>query len=242
MTHYADIIAFGAHPDDVELSCGGSIASLASLGHKVIIADLTRGEMGSRGTPELRAIEAENAAKILGVAERINLGLPDGNITNSTENITTVVHIIRKYRPKMLLIPAEFDRHLDHEDAYRLLRKSVFQSGLTKFLTFDNGMTQTPFRPAHLFSYMQTYETTSDFYIDITMSHATKIAAIQAFSSQVFVPDSPINEPDTFISKPEFLEMLDARSRYFGAKIGTRYAEGFRAIEPLGFSSLSLWL
>lgn len=242
MTSSANIVAIGAHPDDVELSCGGSVASLASQGYNVVIADLTRGELGSRGTPEIRRQEAEEAAKILGVSQRINLGLPDGNINGSVEQITAIVRLLRKFRPKILLIPSEFDRHIDHEDAYKLIRKSVFQSGLAKFISFDNDAPQQPFRPKHVFSYMQTYETPSDFFVDISLSYSVKLAAIQAFSSQVFVPGTQNNEPETFISKPEFVEMLDARARYFGAKIGVRYAEGFRSIEPLGIPSLSIWL
>lgn len=238
----ADVVAIGAHPDDVELSCGGTVAELASQGYNIVIADLTRGELGSRGTPELRKYEADNAASILGVSQRVNLGLPDGNINDSMEQLDAVIRLIRKFRPKILLIPSEFDRHLDHEDAHRLVRKAVFQSGLAKLTTLENDVPLPPFRPSHIFSYMQTYETDCDFFVDITPSYAVKIAAIQAFSSQVFVPGDRPAEPDTFISKPEFMEMLDARARYFGARIGTRYAEGFRAIEPLGIPSLSIWL
>ncbi|GAB1429250.1 bacillithiol biosynthesis deacetylase BshB1 [Ignavibacteria bacterium] len=242
MISSADVIAIGAHPDDVEISCGGSVASLVSLGYSVVIADLTRGELGSRGTPETRRQEAEKAANILGVPRRINLGLPDGNITSSIEQITAVVRLLRKFRPKILLIPSEFDRHIDHEDAYKLIRKSVFQSGLAKFISFENDVPQQPFRPTHVFSYMQTYETPSDFFVDISNSYTTKLAAIQAFGSQIFVPGAQDEEPQTFISKPEFIEMLEARARYFGARIGVRYAEGFRCIEPLGIPSLSIWL
>lgn len=242
MVPSADVIAIGAHPDDVEFSCGGSVASLASLGYNVVIADLTRGELGSRGTPEIRRQEAENAAKILGVSQRVNLGLPDGNITNSIEQITAIVRLLRRFRPKILLIPSEFDRHIDHEDAYKLIRRAVFQSGLAKFISFDNDAPQQPFRPKHMFSYMQTYEVQSDFFVDISLSYTKMLDAIQAFSSQIFVPGTSNNEPETFISKPEFIEMLEARARYFGSKIGVRYAEGFRCIEPLGIPSLSIWL
>lgn len=237
-----DVLAVGAHPDDVELSCGGSVATLTAQGFNVVIADLTRGELGSRGTPELRRREADEAAAILGASKRVNLGLPDGNINTSDEQLMAVIRLIRAFRPQMLLIPSEFDRHIDHEDAHQLLRKAIFQSGLSKIITLDNDTPQQPFRPSQLFSYMQTYETSSDFYVDITTSYTTKLAAIQAFSSQVFVQGTTRNEPETFISKPEFMEMLEARARYFGAKIGVRYAEGFRSVEPLGIPSLSVWL
>ncbi len=238
-----DILVIAAHPDDAELSCGGTIAQLTASGKSVVIADCTKGELGSRGTVKLREKETANASKIMGVNTRVNLGMPDGNIQQTPDNILSIVSIIRRFRPQIILFNPPYERHPDHENVHRLVRSAVFQSGLTKIETFHKGISQTTHRPKHIFSYMQTYEFEPSFYVDISDSFDVKIAAIRAYSSQVFVEgENDTTEPVTFISKPDFMEMLEARARYFGALIGVKYAEPFLAIEPVGIPSLSIWL
>ncbi|MBI3258496.1 MAG: bacillithiol biosynthesis deacetylase BshB1 [Ignavibacteriae bacterium] len=238
-----DVLIIAAHPDDAELSCGGTIVQLTASGKSVVIADCTRGELGSRGTAELRAQETINATKILGVSTRVNLGMSDGNIQLSQENIHSVISLIRRFRPKIILFNPPYERHPDHENVHRLVRTAVFQSGLTKIETYFEDTLQNTHRPKHIFSYMQTYEFQPSFYIDISDYFDVKTAAIRAYSSQVFVKDeNDENEPVTFISKPDFMEMLEARARYFGALIGVKYAEPYLAIEPVGIPSFGIWL
>lgn len=238
-----DVLVIAAHPDDAELSCGGTIANLTSFGKSVVIADCTRGELGSRGTIEIRAQEAANASEILGVQSRVNLGMLDGNILQSQENIHSMISLIRRFRPQIILFNPPYERHPDHESVHRLVRTAVFQSGLTKIETSFNGTLQQTHRPKQMFCYMQTYEFQPSFYVDISNVFETKMNAICAYSSQVFVEGkSDMNEPATFISNPDFMEMLEARARYFGALIGVRYAEPFLAIEPVGISSIGIWL
>lgn len=239
-----DMVVFAAHPDDAELSCGGAIAQMAAVGKNVAIVECTRGEMGSRGTPEQRRNEAIAAASILGLAERWNLAIPDGGIHRSSENLHKIVAAIRYFEPTILLFPAGYDRHLDHEDAHNLVRTAVFQSGLTKIQTEVFGQSQPPYRPQQLFCYMQTYEFEPHFYINISEYFSVKMQSIYAHASQVFVPgaNSYSNEPETFISSPSFMNFIESRARHFGGKIGVEYAEGFLSIEPLAFSSLNLFL
>lgn len=238
-----DILAFGAHPDDIELSCGGSLAAMIDKGYTVGICDLTRGELGSRGTAETRAQEAEKASAILGIHERINLGIPDGNIAVNNEYILDIVSVLRHYTPHIILIPAHNDRHLDHEYAHQLLRKAVFVSGMAKIETMYHGSTQDPFRPQRMFSYMQSYHFEPDFIVDISAYFSQKMQAIQAYSSQVFVEGQhDENAPQTFISTPAFMTMITARSQYLGSLIGASYGEGFKTIEPLGISGFDIWM
>ncbi len=240
---HLDILAFGAHPDDIELSCGGSLAAMIGKGYTVGICDLTRGELGSRGTAETRALEAEKASAILGIHERINLGIPDGDISVNNEYILEIVAVLRHYTPHIILIPAHKDRHLDHEYAHQLLRKSVFMSGMTKIETMYHGITQNPYRPKYMFSYMQSYHFEPDFIVDISEHFSTKIQAIQAYSTQVYVEGQhDDNAPQTFISTPAFMTMLTARSQYLGSLIGASYGEGFKTIEPLGISGFDIWM
>jgi len=238
-----DILAFGAHPDDIELACGGSLYGLISKGYSAGICDLTRGELGSRGTAELRTQEAEKASAILGIKERVNLGLPDGNITINDESVRSIVSVLRYYRPTIILIPPDYDRHLDHENAHQLLRKAVFASGMSKIDTLYHGNSQEPFRPKYMFAYMQSYHFESDFIVDISDFYEKKKEAMFAYSSQIYVPDNHDGtEPSTYISSPAFMEMLDSRARYLGAQIGVQYGEGFQKIEPLGLSGFDIWL
>lgn len=238
-----DVLAFAAHPDDVELGCGGSIAKLTAQGYSVGICDLTRGELGSRGTPERRAEEAEKASVILGIKERVNLGISDGNITINDENIRGIASVLRYYTPQLILIPPKHDRHIDHENAHQLLRKAVFASGMAKIDTLHDGTSQESHRPKYMFAYMQTYHFEPDFIMDITEYYEQKKLAIHAFSSQIYVPDNhDASEPKTFISSPAFMEMLESRARYFGGQIGVKYGEGFQKIEPIGLSGFDIWL
>lgn len=238
-------LVIAAHPDDAELSCGGAILQLTQEGKRVAIVECTRGEMGSRGTPEIRRNEALEAAQILGLVERWNLNLPDGNITTTPETTAHIIAAIRYFKPNILLFPPPFERHLDHENVHQLVRTAVFQSGLTKINVSVFGANPAPHRPQRLFCYMQTYEFEPNFYVDITAQFDAKLQSIYAHSSQVFVPgkisetSSSQNEPKTLISSSEFWEFLHARARHFGGRVGVRYAEGFLSIESLGFASMS---
>jgi bacillithiol biosynthesis deacetylase BshB1 len=240
----ADIVAIAVHPDDVELACGGVLAAASSEGKRVAVVECTRGEMSSRGTPEIRHAEAIEAAKILGLTERWNLGIPDGGVSSTPDHVARVVAAIRYFQPSLLLFPAGFDRHLDHEDAYNLVRRAVFQSGMTKVVTSVFGVRQTPYRPKRLLCYMQTYHFEPDVFIDVSAHFATKMQSITAHASQVHVsgrtpkPD----EPQTFISSPAFMGLIESRARYFGALIGVEFAEAFQSVEPLGLHSVSALL
>ncbi|MFY8001412.1 MAG: bacillithiol biosynthesis deacetylase BshB1 [Candidatus Kapaibacteriota bacterium] len=236
-----DMLVIAAHPDDAELACGGVIAQMAHEGKRVAIVECTQGEMGSRGTPAIRREEALKAAEILNLTERWNLHIPDGAIDAAPENVAKIVAALRYFRPKILLFPPEFERHHDHENAHRLVRTAYFQSGLSKFSVEVFGQNLTTYRPKRLFTYMQTYEFEPNFYVDVSAHFETKLQSYYAHASQVYVPGAAqnLNEPQTLISSPEFLEYLKARARHFGGKIGVQFAEGFTSVEPLGFRSLS---
>lgn len=240
-----DVLAFGAHPDDVELGCGGTVAKLTAEGKRVVIVDLTAGELGSRGNAEIRLKEAEKAGKKLNLVERLNLGLPDGNIEQSRENIIKVIKIIRKYRPKAILVTPHFERHPDHESANRLVRTALFKSGLHKIETELDGKKQEPYRTRRLFAYMMSYQFSRrpDFYVDISDYFEKKMEAIYCYASQVHIEGQKNeNEPETRLSRPEFLLELEARARYFGTLIGVKYAEAFQSTEPVLVRDMSaLW-
>lgn len=237
-----DLLAFGSHPDDVEIACGGSIIKFAQEGLKVAIVDLTRGEMGTRGTPEIRLQEAEQAKYILGVTFRENLGLKDGYLEPNNDSIQKTVEVIRKYRPRIVLMSPEFERHPDHEALHRIVRRSMFLSGLHRFETQCDGTRQEPWRIRKIFCYMQSYpfKQNPDFYVDISDVWEKKIEAIQCYNSQVYVEGkSNMDEPQTKLFRPEFFEELESRARYFGSLVGFRYAEAFVSVEPVGISSFS---
>ncbi|MCX6140951.1 MAG: bacillithiol biosynthesis deacetylase BshB1 [Candidatus Kapabacteria bacterium] len=241
----ADVMVLSAHPDDAELSCGGTVMNLTSEGKHVVFVECTRGELGTRGTPELREQEAAAAAKILGVTDRECLGLPDGHIMHSNENILAVVKAIRTWRPNVLLIPPSIERHPDHEAVHRLARSAAFLAGLTKIETSNNGVQQEPHRPRRMLCFQQQYDfpRSPDLYVDISETFQSKMSSIRAFTSQFHVPQEYTStEAETFLSRPEFLQEIEARAMYFGSRIGVRYAEAFLAIEPLGVSSLSALL
>lgn len=239
----AIILTIAAHPDDIELSCGGTLAKLAMEGHSVAVLDCTVGELGSRGSAELRMKEAENASRILGITNRFFLNFEDGNVQPTKENIHTVVQYIRMIRPDVLLIPPKFERHPDHEAVHQIARKAQFLSGVSKIETKHpiSGEVQTPHRAKKMYSFMQMYDFEPDFYVDITATFEKKTESILAYSSQFFNPNATpsASEAETVISKPEFLHFLEDRAKYFGYKCGYKYAEPFQSIEPIGISSLS---
>ncbi len=240
-----DCMIIGAHPDDAELCCGGTIAKLSKENKKVVIVDLTRGEMGTRGTEEIRELEAKAASEILGVKDRINLGMRDGFIRTNEENLYKVVSVIRKFRPKIILMHPSFERHPDHENTHILVRDALFKIGLKKFVTNDeNGNPQDVYRTRNIYCYMQAYQfpKSADFFVDISDVHDIKMEAIRAFSSQVYVPGQYENEAYTSLSTPEFMEELVARDRYYGGINGVKYAEGFLSVEPVFVRSLSQFL
>jgi N-acetylglucosamine malate deacetylase 1 len=221
-----DILVIAAHPDDAELGCGGTIAKHGKLGYKVGIVDLTRGELGTRGTPETRKAEATQAALIMGVEVRENLALPDGFYQNTPENQLRLIQVIRKHRPKIVLANAIRDRHIDHGKGACLAYDASFLSGLAKIQTVDeNGTVQQPWRPQVVYHFIQSDFIAPDFIVDVTDHWAIKMEAIKAYKTQFFDPGS--TEPETYISKPGFLKMVEARGTEFGHAIGTQYGEGF---------------
>jgi len=220
-----DVLVFAAHPDDAELSMGGTIAKFTESSFKVGVIDLTQGEMGTRGSAELRKIEAADAAKILKISVRENLLIPDGDIRISNENINKVVVMMRKYCPGLVFAPYFNDRHPDHIHTSDLLKEAMFVSGLSKVKTFEGENAQAVFRPSKLFYYMQTYTFQPSFIVDITGSFEKKMSSVRAFKTQFHNPDS--NEPETFISKPEFIDFVEARAKYFGFQIGKKFGEPF---------------
>ena len=233
-----DIIAFAAHPDDVELSCSGTLLKLAAQGKKTGIIDLTRGELGSRGTPAVRVREAEKAGKILGLSARENLEFRDGFFLNDEAHQLRVVQAIRKYQPEIVLANATEDRHNDHGRGSRLVREAAFLSGLKMIRTLDeNGKQQAHWRPKRLFFYIQDHLMIPDFVVDITPYFESKIFSIKAFESQFYDPDS--TEPATYISSPDFLDFIEARAREMGHLIGATFGEGFVSETPLKVDDLA---
>ena len=238
MTHVKlSILAFGAHPDDVELCCSGTLSKHIALGHPCGIVDLTRGELGTRGTPEIREQESGEASKILKIQARENLALADGFFQNDQESQLKVIRMIRKYQPDIVLANAIIDRHSDHGRAAELVRDAFFLSGLAKIQTLDEaGVPQHPWRPRNLYHYIQSQFIQPDFIVDISEFWETKVASYKAYKSQVFDPDSL--EPETYISKPQFLKLIEARAIELGHAIGVSYGEGFTVNRVPGLDHL----
>jgi len=232
-----DILAIGAHPDDVELGCSGTILKHIALGKKVGILDLTKGELGSRGSGELRLIEANKSANILGVAIRDNLGFADGFFTNDKEHQLEIIKIIRKYKPEIILTNAPKDRHPDHGRAAQLVSESCYYSGLLKIETSLEDKAQEPFRPNVVYHYIQDRFLKPDFVVDVTDFVDKKMEAIMAFSSQFYNPES--DAPETPISSKKFLDFVKARMANFGRDINVDYAEGFTVERVIGVENLS---
>lgn len=237
MAKQLDILAFGAHPDDVELSCGGTIAKEVSSGKKVGIVDLTRGELGTRGSADLRDREAKQAASILGVSIRENLGFRDGFFNNDEAHQLEIIKILRKYRPKVVLCNAQTDRHIDHGRAASLVHDACFLSGLLKIETVVDDMPQTPWRPSQLYHYMQWNNDPCDFVVDISEFIDKKMAAILAYASQFY--DEKSKEPKTPISSQQFLDSIQNRAADLGRMIGVAYAEGFTTQRQLAVAQIS---
>ena len=232
-----DILVFGVHPDDIELSCAGTILAAIAEGKKVGIIDLTQGELGTRGSAETRKVEAENAAKILGVSFRENLKMADGFFANDEAHQRKIIQVIRKYTPKIIICNAPSDRHPDHSRSSKLVTDAAFLSGLRKIETVDdNGNLQQKHRAAYVFNYIQDKYLEPDFLIDISAHHQKKIESILCYSTQFFSTDN--NEPQTYISSPMFLETVKARAMMLGKRIGVEYAEGFISEKMLGLKSL----
>ncbi len=231
-----DLLAIGAHPDDIELSCGGTVARCVKLGYRVGIVDLTRGEMSTRGTPALRKKEADQAARILGVQMRRNLKLPDGKIALSRDNLIEVIRLYRLFRPRVLLMPHWQERHPDHVHAHHLCREAWFYSGLRKIVTRVRGRVQEPWRPAHYFHYMQKYEFSPTFIVDVSDVFNLRMASIRAHRSQFYDPGS--KDPDTLLSQKFFLDFVETRARYFGQSIGAAFGEPFYSVEPVGVKDI----
>ncbi len=232
-----DILVFSSHPDDAELSCSGTIVSHVTRGKKVGMIDLTKGELSTRGTPETREKEARIAAEILGLSVRENVKMPDGFFNLSKENILTVAGKIREYRPEIVLANAIRDRHPDHGRAAELVEKACFFSGLLKIkITNSSDKSMEVWRPRALYHYIQSDYIDPDFIVDISDYWETRVQSIKAFSSQFFDPQN--EEPETFISKPGFLEFLEGRCKSWGHAIGKTYGEGFTINRKIGIANL----
>jgi len=232
-----NILAFGAHPDDVELSCSGTIISYIKNGKTAGIVDLTAGEMGSRGTAAIRAAEAQAASAILGCSIRENLGMADGFLEVNTTTILQVVTIIRKYQPDIILCNAPEDRHPDHGKASKLVEEAAFLSGLIKIETMVDGVAQKAWRPIIVFKYIQDRWLTPDLVVDITPYWEQRMESIKAHSSQFFDPNS--SEPATYIASKNFFDSIESRSREMGRSAQFKYAEGFISSRVIGVKSLT---
>ncbi len=232
-----DVLVFAAHPDDAELSCGGTILSLVASGKKVGIVDLTRGEMGTRGTPEIRYQEAVASGRILGLSVRENLAFDDVYFTNDQKHQLEVVKMIRKYQPDIILCNAIRDRHPDHAKASQLVVQANFMAGLKKIETKSKGIVQDFWRVKNLYHYIQTDWIQPDFVVDVSDHWEKRMEAVRAFKSQFFDPDG--EQSNTLISSPEFINMLDARGIELGLSIRVKYGEGFTVERNVGVSDLS---
>ena len=232
-----DILAFGAHPDDVELGCSGTIAKEISLGKKVGIIDLTRGELGTRGSAEIRDAEATKAAKVLGIHARKNLNMRDGFFVNDEKHQLEIIKMIRKYRPEIVLCNAIDDRHIDHPKGSQLVSDACFLSGLRRIETQLNNENQEAWRPKLVYHYVQWKNLEPDFVVDISDFMDIKMQSILAYDSQFYNPDT--KEPETPIATKNFLDSVKYRAQDLGRIIGTEYAEGFTVERYLAVNSLS---
>ena len=236
-----DILAFGVHPDDIELSCAGTLLAEQKRGKKTGIIDLTMGELGTRGSAETRKEEAENAAKVLKVNFRENLQMRDGFFKNDEENQLKVIKILRRYRPEIVLCNAPSDRHPDHGRSAELIRVAAFLSGLKKIETKYDGKVQEEWRPTYVFNYIQDQYLHPDFVIDISDVVEDKIEAIKCYKSQFYNKDYKSGEPQTYISSPQFLNNVISRAEELGKQIGVKSAEGYisaKIVGITGFDSL----
>ena len=234
-----DVLFFGAHPDDIELTCGGTIVKLVESGKKTGIIDLTRAELSSRGNPELREEETKKASAVLGTDVRENLNLKDGCIINDEASREKVITAIRTYAPDIVFAPYPNDRHPDHINASNLIRESCFFSGLSKIKTGE----LSPHRPGRVFYYPQAYEIPVSFIVDISGAFEKKMEAIKCYGSQFFNPAYPgdKDEPGTLISSELFYKMIEARARNYGFKIGAEFGEAFFSYEAVKINSETIF-
>jgi len=230
-----DILAFGAHPDDVELSCAGTILIEKKHGKKVGVIDMTAGELGTRGNVEIRKKEAAEAGKILGADIRDNLSMPDGFFKNDEAHQKKIITALRKYQPEIILCNAPEDRHPDHGRSSALVTEAAFLSGLRKIITEEDKTTQMAWRPKYVFYYIQDRFLNPDFVIDITEVFDRKIEAIKAHKTQFYNPG--LNEPETYISSADFLDSIVYRAKMLGKMIGVKYAEGFITKKMIGIKT-----
>ncbi|MBC6612917.1 bacillithiol biosynthesis deacetylase BshB1 [Hymenobacter sp. BT507] len=232
-----DILAIAAHPDDVEMSCAGTLLAATALGKKIGIVDLTRGELGTRGTPETRAAEAAEASQLLGVSVRENLSLPDGFFRNDREHQLPIIAALRRHQPDVVLCNAVTDRHPDHGRAAQLITDACFLAGLRMIETLDEaGQPQAAWRPKHVYHFIQDRPIMPDFVVDITPHWEKKWASILAYKTQFFNPD--LDAPSTYLSSLEFSKFMEARAREFGHMIGVEFGEGFTKERILGVREL----
>ena len=234
-----DLLAIGVHPDDVELGCSGTVINELKRGKKVAIVDLTQGELGTRGNIESRYQEAANAAKIMGVKTRENLKMRDGFFKNDEEHQLQLIKVIRKYQPDIVIGNILHDRHPDHGRAGHLISDACFLSGLVKIQTNDeNGDVQPKWRPSYILQFLQDRYQEPDVIIDITDVFEQRMEAIKAYATQFYDPNDKSNEPQTYISSPDFLESIIGRARNLGKQIGVKYAEGFLTEKKIGIRNL----
>jgi len=231
-----DILVIAAHPDDAELSCSGTIAAHIAKGYKVGILDLTQGERGTRGTPEIRLEEGRKSAEILGLSSRENIGFDDVFFKDDEQHHIEVAKIIRKYQPEIVLANAVSDRHPDHGKGALVASKACFISGLRKVVTHLDGHNQPVWRPKYIYHYIQNNYIQPDFVVDVTEFWDTKINSIKAFKSQFFDPEN--TEPESFISSPEFMDFIEARAKEYGHSINVKYGEGFTVEKMIGVNNL----
>lgn len=231
-----DILVFAAHPDDVELACSGTVLKHISQGYKVGIVDLTRGELGTRGTEEIRAEESKKATEILGIQVRENLGFRDGFFEIDEAHLLKVVEIIRKYQPEIILANAKSDRHPDHPRGGDLVSRANFLSGLIKIATSFENQQQAAWRAKAVYRYVQDNFIQPDLVVDITGFETKKMEAIKAFKSQFYDPNS--TEPQTPISREDFLDFVMGRAKQYGRPIGVSYGEGFTVERYIGLDNL----
>lgn len=232
-----DILVLAVHPDDAELGCGGTILKHLAMGYKVGVVDLTRGELGTRGSAEIRDKEAAAASEILGLTIRENLSMPDGFFSNNKEYQLQIIEVIRKYQPEIVIGNAYHDRHPDHGRANQLIEDASFLAGLRKIESRLDGEIQQEWRPKQVLHFIQDRYIKPDILIDVTEYWDQKIASIYAYGSQFYNPEWG-DEPQTYISSPEFIMVTEARAREFGKSIGAKFAEGFTSRSLLGVDNL----
>ncbi len=231
-------LAFGAHPDDVELACGATLLKIIAEGQSVAVCDLTRGEMGTLGTPETRRAEAEKATELMGYRCRTSLDLGDSKLFPTEENIAEIIKVIRQFRPSVVFANSPEERHPDHVKASKLVADACYYSGLQQLATTMNGQAQQPHRPRHLLYYIQFKHLEPDLIVDISETFEASRKGVLAFGSQ-FYKEGRTEEAKTLIQRREFLTGLEARARYFGEQIGTLYGEGYKLPAPLAIRSFT---